>query len=86
MNYFSTLFDEGLQYRTVNAHRSAVSAYHKFINGDPIDKNPKICTLLAGIFNERPSQSWYTFIWDVDVILTYIKINMSVYSELSEKI
>ena len=85
MNYLSTLFDEGLQYRTVNAHRSAISAYHNFINGEPIGKHPKICALLTGIFNERPRQPRYTFIWDVDVVLTYIKNNMSVNSQLSEK-
>ena len=70
MNYLSTLFDEGLQYWTVNAHRSAVSTYHSFISGEPIAKHPKICALLTGIFNERPQQSRYAFIWDVDVVLT----------------
>ena len=53
-NYLSALFDEGLQYRIVNAHRSAISAYHDFINGKPIGKHPNICALLTGIFNERP--------------------------------
>ena len=48
--YLSTLFDEGLQYRTANAHRSAISAYHNFINGEPICKHSKICALLTGIF------------------------------------
>ena len=85
VNYLSTLFDEGLLYRTVNAHRSAISAYHNFINGEPIGKHPKICPLLTGIFNERPPQARYTFIWNVDVVLTYIKNNMSVRSQLSEK-
>ena len=85
MNYLSTLFDEGLQYRTVNAHRSAISAYHNFINGEPIGKHSKMCALQTGIFNERPPQPCYTFIWDVDVVLTYIKNNMSVNSQLSEK-
>ena len=85
VNYLSILFDEGLLYRTVNVHRSAISAYHNFINGEPIGKHPKICPLLAGIFNERPPQARYTFIWNVDVVLTYIKNNMSVSSQLSEK-
>ena len=85
MNYLSTLFDEGLQYRTVNAHWSAISAYHNFINGKPIGKHPKVCALLTGIFNKRPPQPRYTFISDVDVVLTYIKNDMSVNSQLSEK-
>ena len=52
MNYLPTLLNEDLQYRTVNAHQSAISTYHNFINGEPIGKHPKICALLAGIFME----------------------------------
>ena len=54
VNYLSTLFDEYLQYQTVNSHRAAISAYHNFINGEPIGKNPKICALPTRTFNERP--------------------------------
>ena len=32
VNYLSTLFDEVLQYQTVNAHWAAIKAYHNFIN------------------------------------------------------
>ena len=85
VNYLSTLFNEGIQYQTVNAHRSAISAYHNFINGKPIEKHPKVCALLTGIFNERPPQPRYSFIWNVDVVLTYIKNNMSVNYKLFEK-
>ena len=85
VNYLSTLFDEGLQYQAVNAHWSSISAYHNFINVEPIGKHPKICALLTGIFNERPLQPRYTFIWDIDVVLTYIKNDTSVNSHLFEK-
>ena len=86
VNYLSTLFNEGLQYQTVNAHRSAISAYHNFINGKPIEKHPKVCALLTGIFNERPPQPRYSFIWNVDVVLTYIKNNMSANYKFLRKI
>ena len=85
VNYLSTLFDEGFQYQTVNANRSAVSAFHNFVNGEPVGKHPKIGALPTGIFNEIPPQPRYSFIWNVDVVLTYIKNNMSVNSQLSEK-
>ena len=62
-NYLSTLFEEGLQYQTVNAHQSVFSANYSFINGELIGKHPKICALLTGIFNERPPQPRCTFIW-----------------------
>ena len=63
VNYLSNLFAEGLQYRTVNVYRSAISLYHNFINGDQIGKHTKICALLVGIFNERPPHPRNTFIW-----------------------
>ena len=84
VNFLSALFDEGLQYLAVKAHRSAISACHNFLNGEPIGKHPKICALLTGIFNERPPKPRYTFIWDVNVVLTYMK-NMSVNFQLSGK-
>ena len=69
MNYLSTLFEKGLQYRTVNAQRSAISAYHNFTNEEPIGKHLKICALLTGTFNERPPKPRYTFIWNMDAVL-----------------
>ena len=44
-----------------------------------------MCALLTGIFNEKPPQPRYTFTWDVDVVLRYIKNSMSVNSQFSEK-
>ena len=36
VNFLSALFDEGLQYRTVKAHRSAISACHNFSMGNQL--------------------------------------------------
>ena len=83
LNYISTLFDEGLKYWTVNSYWSAISAYHNLINGEPIDTHPKVCALLIGIFNERLAQPRYALIWDADVVLTYMKNNISVACKLT---
>ena len=42
-NYFPSLFNKGLQYRTANSQRSAISAHHNFIHGEAISKHPKVC-------------------------------------------
>ena len=52
----SEKFDKGLQYRILNCLRSAISAYHVHIDGKSMGKHPKVCALLAGIFNQRLSQ------------------------------
>ena len=35
--------------------------------------HPKVCALLGGIFNNRPPKPRYTFIWDVDKVLLYLR-------------
>ena len=73
LNCLSTLFEKSLQYRTINSYRSAISAYHNF------------CALLTGAFNQRPPQPRYTFVWNVEIVLVYLKTNMPDNSQLSEK-
>ena len=60
-------------YRTIEWHRSAIPAYHEYIDGKPVGQHPKVCALLKGMFNQRPPQPRYVFIWDVKVMLNYIK-------------
>ena len=69
LNYLSTLFEKGLQYRTINLQRSAISPYHNYVDGKPVGKHPRVCALLTGVFNQRPPQPRYTFVWDVEIVL-----------------
>ena len=62
MDYLTDLYKQGLQYRTINNHRSAISAFHQQIQEKPVVENPRVCALLAGIFNSRPPQPKYCFI------------------------
>ena len=85
LNYLSTLFEKGLQHRTINSHRSAISAYHNYVDGKPVGQHPRVCALLTGVFNQRPPQLRYTFVWDVKIAFVYLKTNVSVNSKLSDK-
>ena len=66
------LFEKGLAYRTINAHRSAISAYHEPLHGYPIGRSPLVFSLLSGVFNLGPPQRKNPFIWDVDKVLCYL--------------
>ena len=57
----------------MNCLRSAISAYHIHIDDKSVGKHPKVCALLAGIFNLRPPQPRYVFTWDVEIVLQYIR-------------
>ena len=70
LNFLAYLFKEGLEYSTINSHRSAISAYHCHVDSIPVGQHPQICSLLTGVFNLKPPQPKYTFIWDVQKVLT----------------
>ena len=73
LHYLAELFETGYAYRTINVHRSAISAYHTKIEGSPVGQHAQVCALLTGIFNGRPPQPRYNLIWDVEKVLKYLK-------------
>ena len=83
LDYLAKLFDLGLQYRTINVHRSAISAYHVPMEGVRVGKHPRVCDLLKGVFNSRNPKPKYSFIWDVDKVLLYLR---SLSGDLSDKL
>ena len=38
-------FDAGYEYKTINSHRSAISAYHQTIDSKGVGSNDKACKL-----------------------------------------
>ena len=73
LEFLSQLFQNGLQYRTIDNYRSAISAFHDLIQGKPVGEHPRICYLVAGVFNSRPPQVRYCFIWNVQTVIDFIK-------------
>ena len=72
INFLNDKFDKGLQYKTLSSLRSAVSVYHVHIDNKSVEKYLNVCALLACIFNPRPPQPIYVFIWDVEIIICSI--------------
>ena len=84
MDFLADLFEQGLQHRSINTIRSAVSMSHSHIEGVPIGQHPLVTRLLKGIYNSRPPQPRYTDTWNVDVVLSYL-VSLGVNSQLSLK-
>ena len=84
MDFLADLFEQGLEHRTINTIRSAVSMTHKHVEGVPIGQLPLVTRLLKGVHNSRPPQPRYSSTWDVDVVLSYL-ISMGDNSQLSLK-
>ena len=51
LDFIGSLFAEGLQYRSINGIRSAVSMTHDPIEGTPIGQHPLVKHLLKGVYN-----------------------------------
>ena len=66
-------FQQEKQCRTPNVYRSAISMTQPVIDSHRVGKHPMISQLRKGIFNSRPPQPRYSFIWDVSVVAGYIK-------------
>ena len=57
----------------MNSLRPAISAYHVHIDGKSVEKHPNLRALLAGIFNQRPAQPRYVFIWGMEIVSQNIR-------------
>lgn len=71
-DYLTALFKKGRSYHSVNAHRSAISAFHRPIDGVEVGQHDLVCRVLNACFNARPPQPRYVVTWDVDKVLSYI--------------
>ena len=74
----------GYGHSTIARFKTAISAYHDPINGIPIGKESWISALLAGVYNIRPLQPRYTFIWDAKKVIDFLA-TLNSKSELSLK-
>ena len=72
MDFLSNLFENGLQYSTINLYRSAISSCHPHIDNVPVGEHPTVCKLLKGIKRSRPPAPKYSFTWDVNSVLSYL--------------
>lgn len=72
LDFLAGLFVEGLQYRSINTIRSAVSMIHNQVDGVPLGQHPLVSRLFKGMYNSRPPQPRYTRTWDVDIVTRYL--------------
>ena len=84
LDFIGSLFTEGLQFRSINAIRSAVSMTHNTIEGTPIGQHPLVRRLLKGVYHSRPPQPRYAGTWEVDKVVDFLA-NMGENKDLSLK-
>lgn len=65
VNFLAALFAEGLQHRTINTIRSAISATHVQVDNTPIGQHPVVTRLMKGMYNSRSPKPRYPSSWKV---------------------
>ena len=73
IDFLADLFHSGLEWSPTAGYRSSISAFHDPIEGFSAGKHLPVCSLLKEIFNKRAPIPRYTFIWDVQKVLTYAR-------------
>ena len=73
LEFLTLKFEEGLSYRTINAYRSALSAFGLVVDRMPVGAHKDVCRLMKGIYNLRPPTAKYSETWDVSVVLRYLE-------------
>ncbi len=69
----------------VNTARSALSSVLVLPNGTAFGQHPYVKRLLKGVFETKPALPRYTCVWDVEVVLDYLK-NLGSNTELTLKL
>ena len=68
LDLLAELFEQELQYRSINTIRSAVLMTHNKIEGVLIGQHPLVSRLLRGIHNTRPPQQRNHSNCDVEIV------------------
>ena len=83
IQFFTSLFEMNLSYSSLNSARSALSTIIT-VDGMSIGNHPLVVRFLKGVFNLRPPVSRYKGVWDVSIVLRFLK-TLSPASSLSLK-
>ena len=85
LDFLAELSDLGYKYRSINSCRSAISAYHCYVEGKTVEQLKQMCALLRGVFTKKPPQSRYAFTWDVQAVLDFVKNKWGNSNSLSDR-
>lgn len=84
IDFLATLFNAGLGYSAINTARSALSSVLVLPNNIAFGSHPLVARFLKGVFELKPSLPRHSRIWDVEVVLQYLK-TLGLASELDLK-
>jgi hypothetical protein len=73
IEFLVSLYKSGLGYSAINTARSALSSALTIQEGGTFGVHPLVSRCMKGIFELKPALPRYSEIWDVDIVLAYLK-------------
>ena len=73
IEFLTTLYTEDAKYSTICTARSALASVVIVPGYKSISDHPLISGFITGVFNTRPTSPKYTYTWDTDILLRYLK-------------
>ena len=73
LEFLAELFDAGLQYRTINVYRSAISVSHLPTDGCLLGSHPLVTRFMKSVYELRPPQPRIFNTWSVNTILLFLR-------------
>ena len=74
IEFLTTLISKGYSYNYINTARSALSTILYNNAGITIGNCSLVKRFMKGVFEIRPPKPRYSFIWDVEVVFSYLKL------------
>ena len=72
VKYLRSLYEDGVEYNTVNLHRSAISKFHVGVDGQAMGLHPLVKKAVRAVFRLKPPLPKYKSTFDVNIILNYL--------------
>ena len=73
LEFLTEHYHLGKSYSILNSYRSAISSTHIYIDNVKIGQHPLVTRFFKGLSSLRPQKSRYKMVWNVDMILDYLK-------------
>lgn len=73
IEFLSSEFQKRKSYSALNSYRSMLSGTVCPIDGFAVGKHPTVIQFLKGVYNLNPTKPKYCTVWDVSIVLKYIK-------------
>ena len=90
LDFLTHLYESKLSYSSINTARSALSALGLMVDNILVGQHPLVVRFMKGLYNLRPPKTRNVCVWDVSVVLLYLKklspVNMLSLKELTCKL